>query len=123
MLRQALDSKHVLESVNMVNGECSGRFDEQHNMKVPNGADDSNNNMGFSYAQDLDGDNSCLVISISIDERKRMGKPFSKDLIIKLFGKSVGFKFLEKKSRSYGSARGILRLWISPLIIILSNFL
>ena len=37
------------------------------------------------------------VVSISQKERLRMVKPFKRALIIKLLGKSVGFKFPEKK--------------------------
>lgn len=51
----------------------------------------------FRFEKGPSGDESCFMVSIDKHERQQMGQVFNKTLIIKLLGKTVGFKFLEKK--------------------------
>ncbi|KAF7840641.1 hypothetical protein G2W53_002939 [Senna tora] len=89
-------------------GRDSDPMDDQEQTEV-------NNGVGFVFEVDPDGDDACVVVNVSEKERCRLSEPFEKALIIKLLGRSIGFKVLEKKLYQLWKVKGILN------IIYLSN--
>ena len=45
----------------------------------------------------IDGNFICPILHLSKEEEARIRKPWRRCLIIKLLGRSLGFRFLEKK--------------------------
>lgn len=50
-----------------------------------------------SDAKEDEDEDKCPTIRLSAEEKKRIRKPWLKSLIVKVLGKRVGFKFLERQ--------------------------
>lgn len=74
------------------------------------GASSDKNQQGFSFVQGHEGEDSCILVSISKPERERMGIPLQRTLIIKLLGKTVGFNFLVKKVTELWTCKGTFEI-------------
>ncbi|KAF7827642.1 reverse transcriptase [Senna tora] len=83
------------------------------------GEDISDSSSSDEDIEDKDGDNGIAVekdvfdrINFTLSERewKRLNKPFKKTLIIKLLGKTVGFKFLLRKVNQLWGRTGEIEL-------------
>ena len=64
--------------------------------------DSSHPHESFSYEEDLsdikdDSADCCLVILLSKEEKQRIHAPWRSTIIIKAFGKSLGYKYLDYK--------------------------
>lgn len=55
-----------------------------------------------SDAEDDEEEKDCPTIRLTAEEKKRIRKPWLKSLTLKVLGKRVGFKFLERR---------IVQLW------------
>ncbi|KAF7813509.1 ribonuclease H [Senna tora] len=71
---------------------------------------DDDDDSGICFETDPDGDEACVVISISDKEKSRLSEPFDHALIIKLLGRNIGYKVLEKKLYQLWSVQGILSI-------------
>lgn len=77
--------------------ETKDWMDNNGNDSATNEEEGETEEEGFFFEPDPSGDTSCTIIRVTEKERKWLIKPFEKSVIIKLLGKSIGYKFLEKE--------------------------
>lgn len=65
---------------------------------------------GIEFEDDPEDGIASTIVKISKNERKRMGKPLKFALVVKLLGRTIGFKFLEKKLCQLWARKGIISI-------------